>query len=186
MLFKQSVGTQKSRCVCIGFLYSWNHSLHGVDLLLEFRFQVSGLVLVDDGTLGELVDDGNHLGQTLGSDLLVLKGAEIAQGIAHGLGVVTVLDSFLLVGTDSFFCRAVMCHNSLLNFLFYCFVVRAGFEPAILRMKILRPRPTRRTDHFALKAGAKIPTFFGLAKYFFTTGCGKYGASIRICLKPKA
>ena len=31
---------------------------------------------MDDGTLGELVDDGNHLGQTLGGDGLVLEGAE--------------------------------------------------------------------------------------------------------------
>ena len=132
----------------VGFL-SVASLLHSIDLFLELRLQVSGFVLVDDGTLGELVDDGNHLGQSLGSDLLVLKGAEIAQGVAHGLGVITILDSSLFVGTDSFFCRVVMCHNCLLYYSF-CFVVRAGFEPAILRMKILRPRPTRRTDLFAL------------------------------------
>ena len=86
-------------------------SLHRVDLLLELGFEVGSLVLVDNGTLGKFINDGNHLGQTLGSDGFVLKGAEVTQGIAHGLGVVTVLDSFLFVGTNSFFCRLVMCHN---------------------------------------------------------------------------
>ena len=85
-------------------------SLHRVDLLLELRLKVGSLVLVDNGTFGQLVDDGDHLGQALGSNGFVLKGAEVTQGIAHGLGVVTVLDSFLFVGTNSFFCRLVMCH----------------------------------------------------------------------------
>ena len=96
--------------MCIGFYILGILLLHSVDLLLELGFQIGSLVLVDYGTLGELVDDGNHLGQSLGSDLLVLKGAEITQGIAHGLGVITVLDSSFFVGTDSFFCRVVMCH----------------------------------------------------------------------------
>ena len=66
---------------------------------------------MDDGTLGQFVDDGDHLGQSLGSSVLVLKGAEITQCIAHGLGVLTILDSSFFVGTNSFFCRLVMCHN---------------------------------------------------------------------------
>ena len=86
-------------------------SLHGVDLLHQLGLEVGSLVLVDNGTLGEFINDGNHLGQALGSNGFVLKGAEVTQSIAHGLGVVTVLDSFLFVGTNSFFCRLVMCHN---------------------------------------------------------------------------
>ena len=102
-------------------------SLHSVDLLHQLGLEVGSLVLVDNGTLGEFINDGNHLGQALGSDGFVLKGAEVTQGIAHGLGVITVLDSFLLVGTNSFLCRNVMCHNCLLYFL-YCFCSPCGIR----------------------------------------------------------
>ena len=73
---------------------------------------------MDDAALGELVDDAEHLRQALGGDGLVLESTEITQGVAHGLGVVTVLYSSLFVGTNSFFCRLVMCHISFMNTLF--------------------------------------------------------------------
>ena len=59
---------------------------------------------MDDGTLGELVDDGEHVGELLDSDVLVLKGSEIAQCVTHGFSVVSVFYSFCFVGTNSFFC----------------------------------------------------------------------------------
>ena len=95
-----------------------SENLHGVDLLHQFGFKVGSLVLVDDGALCQFVDDGEHLGQSFGSNSFVLKGAEVTKGVAHGLGVVTVLYSSLFVGTNSFFCRLVMCHISFMNTLF--------------------------------------------------------------------
>ena len=75
---------------CLFFVRSRGSRLHGVDLTHALRLEVGGFVLVDDGTLGQLVDDGDHLGQTLGGSGLV---GEVTQCVAHGLGVVAILYS---------------------------------------------------------------------------------------------
>ena len=78
--------------------------LHGVDFARQFRFEVGGFVFVDDGALGQFVDDGNHFGQAFGGHGFVLEGSEVAQGVAHGFSIVAVLDSSGFAGADSFFC----------------------------------------------------------------------------------
>ena len=104
------------------FLVSLGEGLHSVDLAHELRLEVRGFVLVDDAALGELVDDGDHLGQTLGGDGLVFESTEITQSVAHGLGVVTVLYSSFFARANSFFCRLVVCH-----FLFILLIVLLSF-----------------------------------------------------------
>ena len=71
--------------------------LHSVDLLHELALEVRSLVLVDDGALSQFVDDGNHLRQSFGSGVLIFQSAEITQSVAHGLGIVTILDSSFIV-----------------------------------------------------------------------------------------
>ena len=81
---------------------------------------------MDDAALGELVDDAEHLGQTLGGHGLIFQSTEVAQSIAHGLGIVSVLNSSFFARANSLFCRLVVCHflNSCFLFLISIFWYR--------------------------------------------------------------
>ena len=57
----------------------------------QARLQVSGLVLVDDVGLGQLVEHLLNLGVEGYGLVLVSHGAQLANGVAHGLGIVLVV-----------------------------------------------------------------------------------------------
>ena len=75
---------------------------HLVDLAREARLQVSGLVLVDDVGLCQLIQHLLHAGVKLRSLVLVGHSTQLAYGITHGLGVILVVKLLLLVLADSF------------------------------------------------------------------------------------
>ena len=64
--------------------------LEGIDFLHQTGLEVGGFVLVDHASLSQLVDHGGHGGQILGGLALFADGADVAQRVAHGLGVVAV------------------------------------------------------------------------------------------------
>ena len=70
-------------------------------MLAQTRFQVGGLVLVDDFGLGQLVEHLLYGGVHLQRFLFVGDSAQFTNGITHGLGVISVVQGLLLVLTDS-------------------------------------------------------------------------------------
>jgi hypothetical protein len=68
----------------------------------KLGLQVTGLVLVDDTALGDLVDDGIHLRQLALSLGLVGKGSEFSHLVTHGFGIVTVVQTSFFGLTNSF------------------------------------------------------------------------------------
>ena len=66
--------------------------------------KVGSLVLVYDVGLGQLVQHFLDAREKLHSLVLVSKGAELAHGVAHGLCVIFVVKSALLVLADSLQC----------------------------------------------------------------------------------
>ena len=119
--------------------------LHSIHFKGNLRLEVSSLVLVDNRALSQLVYDGIHLGQLFNSHGFIGQCTKISERITHGLCVVAVLYPLCFITAYSLLCRLVMCH--FLLFVVSFLVLRAGFEPAILRMKISRPGPTRRSEH---------------------------------------
>ena len=67
----------------------------------QLALQVRGLVLVDDVNLGQLVQSLLNAGVHLDSCCLVCCGTQLAYSITHGLGVISVVESSLLLLTDS-------------------------------------------------------------------------------------
>ncbi len=57
---------------------------------------------MNHSSLGEFVNHRGHRRQLAARLVLILDGADVSQGIAHGLGIVTILQSLFLVCSDSF------------------------------------------------------------------------------------
>lgn len=75
-------------------------SFCGCQVANQTAFEIASLVLVNDVFLGQTVNHGRHLGQLL-LQLFGIRGStELAEGIPHGLVVVTVAEALGLVGTD--------------------------------------------------------------------------------------
>ena len=72
-----------------------------VDVQAKARLQVSGLVLVDDVRLSELVQHLLHFGVEGRSLVLVCHGAQLANGVAHGLSIILVVKCPFLFLADS-------------------------------------------------------------------------------------
>ena len=66
-------------------------SLHSVDLLHQLGLEVGSLVLVDDIGLSQLVKHLLHRRIQLHSLFLVGHSAQLANCIAHGLAIITVV-----------------------------------------------------------------------------------------------
>ena len=67
----------------------------------ELRLQVRSFVLVDDVYLGQLIHTLLYVGLHVHSGSLVGVCADLANSITHGLRVVSVVQSSLLLLTDS-------------------------------------------------------------------------------------
>ena len=79
---------------------SSSSSFRGRQVPNQATFEVACFVLVDDVFLGQTVNHGRHLGQLL-LQLFDVRGSTVlAEGIPHGLVVVTVAEALGLVGTD--------------------------------------------------------------------------------------
>jgi hypothetical protein len=72
-----------------------------LDVLRELALEVGSLVLVDEVGLSQLVEHLLHDGILLLSLGLVGCGAELADGSAHRLAIVAIVEAALLLLTDS-------------------------------------------------------------------------------------
>ena len=95
--------TQKTPDFCPAFIViyqrlmpprSHSNNLHlgeFVDIYCQTRLEVSGLVAVNDITLGEFVKQRGHLGQHSSSCSLVRHGAQVAYSVTRGLGIIMIV-----------------------------------------------------------------------------------------------
>ena len=72
-----------------------------LDVTSQLALQVSSLVLVDDVDLSQLVQSLLNAGVQFDSCSLICSGAQLANSITHGLSVISVVESSLLLLTDS-------------------------------------------------------------------------------------
>ena len=72
-----------------------------LDVECQLGLQVGSLVLVNDVDLCELVERLLNAGVHLCCDGLVGRGTKLAHCITHGLGVIAVVESSLLLLTDA-------------------------------------------------------------------------------------
>ena len=135
------------------------------DVLSKTRLQVSSLVLMNNVDLSQLVQKLLYCRIELCSLLLVSHVAQLANGIAHSLCIVLVMQSLLLVLTDSLYWWFVICHLYVL-FLYslLMFVVPSRVELLFREWKSL-VLTDRRRDH-CLFAGAKLLLLFESCKFF--------------------
>ena len=63
------------------------------------RLQIGSLVLVNDVGLSQFVEQALYLGQLLLGLTLVRCGAQIAQSVTHGFGIIAIMQT-------TFFCLA--------------------------------------------------------------------------------
>ena len=76
----------------------------------ELALQVSGLVLVDDPTLGQLVDLGNNVWQLLIIRLFIGAGFQLADGVTGCFAIVTVTIAAFGSLSYIFLGSCVVCH----------------------------------------------------------------------------
>ena len=72
-----------------------------LDVTSQLALQVSSLVLVDDVNLSQLVQSLLNAGVQFDCCSLICCGAQLANSITHGLCVISVVESSLLLLTDS-------------------------------------------------------------------------------------
>jgi len=108
--------------------------LEGVNVKLESTLQVTGLVLVDDVVLSQLVQHSGYLGKQSLSGRLLGGVAQGLHGIASGLVIQTVVSTLGHSLTDSLLRRLMVCHNrfSFFYFLLFRFLVKGAIflEPS--------------------------------------------------------
>ncbi len=86
-----------------------------INLERERALQVAGLILVNDTTLGKLVDLADHAGQFLSGCSEVGQCPEVANGIAGRLALIPIPSPALGYLTNIFLSSLMVCH--VLSFL---------------------------------------------------------------------
>lgn len=70
----------------------------------QFALQIGSLVFVYNGFLRQFVDNGNDTWKFFFGFFLVFERPEFFHHCAHGLGIVTIGQSFLFIGADALDC----------------------------------------------------------------------------------
>lgn len=89
----------------------------GSYVLAELALQIGRLVFVDHVFLGQLVDHRDYLGEQLRGFGLVRTQTQFLDGVTGRFVVVTVAQTFFIVGTDTLDGRFVVCHFIEINFV---------------------------------------------------------------------
>ena len=94
------------------FLFKCGNSLHAL------RFQIGSFILVNNGTLSQLIYLWNQLRQSFVCFFKIFRSSEISQSITHRFSVISVVQSARRRLTNSFYRWFVVCH-----FLFFSFFI---------------------------------------------------------------